>query len=248
MPHEIPFSKIELEGEKWKPIIEFPGYDISNLGRARSWLTIGKKLRTVPLILKQHIVSSDKRLRITPRKDKKTFHKSIHILVLETFIGKRPKGLLGCHSDDNCWNNRLWNLKWATSKTNYADQEQNNKILKGEQHGMSRLTETQIIDIRNRYANGEKASKLAKEFGVLRTHITDIKSGRVWKHVGGIIHNPKTTTGENNGLAKLTETQVREIRERSKKGQSAKSISKLFNVHSHTIRSVIVGRTWKHIV
>jgi len=247
MPHEIPFSKKELEGEKWKPVDDFPGYDVSNLGRTRSWRNNRGKLDSIPHFIKPNI-SSDKRLRITPRKNSKTFSRSIHILVLEAFICKRPKKMLGCHSDDNCWNNRLWNLKWATIQTNLNDQKQNNKILKGEQNGNARLTEKQIIDIRKRHANGERASKLAKEFGVLRTHITDIKSGRVWKHVGGIIHDPKTITGENNGLAKLTEDQVREIRQRSKNGQSAYSMANFFPVTAKNIQAIIRRKNWKHVI
>ena len=47
-------------------------------------------------------------------------HKSraVHQLVLETFIGPRPQGLLALHIDDNRFNHFIDNLMWGTAKQN----------------------------------------------------------------------------------------------------------------------------------
>ena len=48
-------------------------------------------------------------------------YKLLHILVLETFRGFRPRGMYGCHDNDNQSDNRLSNLKWKTPQQNVID-------------------------------------------------------------------------------------------------------------------------------
>jgi hypothetical protein len=50
----------------------------------------------------------------------------------------------------------------------------------GEKHGMSKLTETQVLQIRS--SEGSLRS-LAKMFGVSSPVISDIKNGKTWKHL-----------------------------------------------------------------
>jgi len=246
MPHITPFSKTELEGEKWKTVVEFPWYDVSNLGRIRSWRN-KKDINCGPHCLKTSLANND-RFRISPRKNGKAFHRHIYRLVLETFIGPCPEGMEGCHNDDNHWNDRLWNLRWDTQAANSRDQQRNGKQVKGEQHWASILTEKQVVEIRQRYANGEKAINLAKEFGVAKVTIIHIKSGKLWKSVGGPTYNQKITRGELNGHAKLTENQIREIRERHKNGQSMGSLSRTFPASLQNISRIVHRKTWKHVV
>lgn len=62
----------------------------------------------------------------------------------------------------------------------------------------------------------------------------------------GLRTSPK---GEFHGMAKLTSSDVREIREiRRTKGLSHPQIGKMFNVKHGTIRDLLAGRTWSHIV
>ena len=180
-----------METETWKPVPDFPGYEVSDLGRIRSWMHGGTGgVLKRPLVLKQ-LPQTDGRLRITPRRDGKTFMLPVHIAVLSAFVSPRPGGMLGCHNDDNYLNNRLDNLRWDTLASNLKDQRDHDLILRGERNGNAVLTTEQVISIRERYAAGEKSRDLAREFGVIRTHITDITAGRCWQHVGGpISHEP----------------------------------------------------------
>lgn len=246
MPEHIPFTPEELASEEWRPLAEYPRYEISNLGRARSWCNFATGKTTEPRILKP-CASSDDRLRLTPFVDGKVRYVSVHRLVLEAFIGPCPDGCVACHNDDNCWNNRVSNLRWDTVTHNLADQKRNNKVLQGEQHGNAKLTESQVVEIRNRYAAGEKSADLAIEFGVLRTHITDICAFRVWKRAGGSKTAVPNIRGQNNGLAKLTWDDVRTIRARSQAtGESAAKIARDYpHMNRHTIATIIAGRTWK---
>lgn len=53
--------------------------------------------------------------------------------------------------------------------------------------------------------------------------------------------------GEANGLAKLSEEQVRQIRIWRASGMSAYRLGKIFNVWPTTIERVVSRKTWKHV-
>jgi len=50
----------------------------------------------------------------------------------------------------------------------------------GENHGMAKLSEEQVMDIRRRKAT---CKALANEYGVSSTTICDIRNRRIWKHL-----------------------------------------------------------------
>ena len=104
--------------ELWVPIPGFEGYDVSNLGRIRSWRTHRgqpgpRLLRTSP---------DDRGYPCTAlygsggRKPVK-----VHWLVAAAFLGPRPDGLVVRHLDGNCANNRAGNLIYGTPEENVAD-------------------------------------------------------------------------------------------------------------------------------
>jgi len=64
-----------------------------------------------------------------------------------------------------------------------------------------------------------------------------IHAGRMGVMNGGI--------GENNGMSKLNEFQVRVIRKSS--GLTHLELSKVFNVHRTTVSYIINGRLWPHV-
>jgi hypothetical protein len=53
--------------------------------------------------------------------------------------------------------------------------------------------------------------------------------------------------GEKNGQAKLTESQVREIRLRRINGQGIRSIARDFMVSHSTIEPILNGKTWRNV-
>lgn len=65
-------------------------------------------------------------------------------------------------------------------------------------------------------------------------------------------HSDRMAHGTNNagqkcGSAKLTETDVLQIRRRWKSGQTKASLSRMFGVADATIRHIIARRTWRHL-
>lgn len=58
---------------------------------------------------------------------------------------------------------------------------------------------------------------------------------------------PNTPRGEQVGSAKLTETDVREIRSRRASGESLKSLAKTFEIDASVISLISRRLAWKHI-
>jgi HNH endonuclease len=46
---------------------------------------------------------------------------AVHQLVLKTFRGPRPDGMVACHDDGRKTNNALTNLAWGTPSSNQLD-------------------------------------------------------------------------------------------------------------------------------
>jgi DNA invertase Pin-like site-specific DNA recombinase len=53
----------------------------------------------------------------------------------------------------------------------------------GTRNGRAKLTPDDVREIRRRCADGEEASTIAVDFGISRSTVYDIKSGRIWKSV-----------------------------------------------------------------
>jgi len=92
-------------------------------------------------------------------------------------------GLVVRHSCDNppCVNPA--HLSTGTKADNSADMVARGRSPRGSRSGASKLTERQVAEIRVRQAAGELHRVLAAEYGVSRVTITNIVTGRTWRHV-----------------------------------------------------------------
>lgn len=110
--------------ETWKPVVGFPGYEVSDYGRVRSWLnTGGYGHRAEPKIRKVTAHKNGGHLWLALRSGGKYQYRFVHRLVLEAFVGPCPTGQEGCHRDDDPTNNHLSNLRWDTRPGNLADRK-----------------------------------------------------------------------------------------------------------------------------
>jgi hypothetical protein len=118
----------------------------------------------------------------------KSSRRTVHRVVLEAFVGLRPKGMHGCHLDGDNTNNRLSNLAWLTPKENEAQKVLHGTQAVGVRNGASRLTNDQVKRIRELHASGVKywgCKQIAREFGVSPSTIYRAWKGIHWDHVGG---------------------------------------------------------------
>jgi len=197
-----------------------------------------------PHILKQSLTKKG-RPEIRIRCDSKRRTLRIHIIVLETFVGPRPHGLQACHHDDNPLNNHVSNLRWDTHASNVADGIRNGTVAKGERAGKSKLTKIQVLEIRDRYANGESSTALGDEFGVAANSVRAITSGKSWRHVGGPRTFDERVSGNHyiGGGRRISDDRIPEILRRRSNGEAFKSIAKDFGVSDTTIRNYVRKNT-----
>lgn len=106
--------------------------------------------------------------------------KMVHRLAYEKAYGEIPEGLMVCHK---C-NTRLCinpdHLYVGTHNDNMKDMA-NSDVMKGEANPQSILTQSQVLEIRQHIQERKIVYReLAKMYGVSRTAIKDIASGRTW--------------------------------------------------------------------
>lgn len=109
----------QFEGEIWKDIPGFEGYQISNFGRIKSLDRV--------IIRKDNCTQSKKGKVLKSWQDNLGYLKIdlrqkrtclVHRLVMLTFVGECPKGKEVDHINTNRQDNRLQNLRYVTHKEN----------------------------------------------------------------------------------------------------------------------------------
>ena len=110
--------------EEWREIVGSGGrYEVSSLGRLRSWVAMGPKgrRRVEPKMLKPGVTRGDY-LIAQLRLNDKNYALRLNRVVLFAFEGE-PAGedMQACHANGNRQDNRLSNLYWGTPEQNYAD-------------------------------------------------------------------------------------------------------------------------------
>ena len=158
--------------EIWKPIPSEPGYEVSSLGRVRSSDRVvetanGQRRRYKGQMLSPGRTKSG-HLTVACGKGNS---RSVHVLVLEAFIGPRPPGMEALHRNDEPWDNALENLLWGTRSENLRDKVRNGRMA---------LTYEQARVVRQRYSPGcplNGGAAMAREFGVEPYIIYSITSG-----------------------------------------------------------------------
>lgn len=180
-------------GEVWKPVKDFPDYLISNHGRVRSITARkGSRANINGGLIKAHVGYQAKNtpacLKVSLRKDKKTFHTRVHRMVLEAFVGPCPEGLEGCHNDGDFTNNHVSNLRWDTHRANMHDQARHGTkskppILYGENHHNAKLTAEKVLAIRAFPVLPGARAELARKYNTSIPTIQRVLTRKVWKHV-----------------------------------------------------------------
>lgn len=172
--------------EIWKPLANMPYYEVSNMGRLRSYLPrhkYGGRL-VVPRLVKTERVDDGGYIRVdlyvyAADGTKKRKHLHLHRLVLETFDGPPPHpGMHGCHGDGNKLNCRHDNLRWDTPAGNTADRVKHGTLLSGVRHYKHILTTEQVAEIKAKtdWQKGDVIA-MAARFGVKPGTISKVKTG-----------------------------------------------------------------------
>lgn len=170
--------------EVWKTVPEYPRYEVSNLGRVRSYASKSTVNRTEPTphLLKQTLDKTGY-YRVRLHREGHSVFESVHRIVMLAFVGPCPDGKEACHNDGDRLNNFLDNLRWDTRINNFVDRDTHGRTHRGEQHHFTKFTEDDIRTIRQRAASGEVHRLIAIDYGVTRPTISYIVRRNTWKHV-----------------------------------------------------------------
>ena len=183
--------------ERWLPVEGFEGYEVSDLGRVRSfWKARGSAPGTFAQGSGMILGSAPRRILkpkidrgyqlVTLYSDGRHHQFQVHRLVLLTFVGPPPPGHECCHKDGHRSNNFLTNLFWGTKSRNALDhfKHGNGPYRKGMDSPQAKLTDQQVIQIRDLFSQGSYSrTELGEMFNVHRVHIGAIIRRKAWPHI-----------------------------------------------------------------
>lgn len=157
---------------EWRKVKGFDNYMISSCGVVKSIQRVVKRFnghiihnKTVNERFLKPAISGSGYGFVCLRKNNKHHNKRIHVMVAESFISDRPKGLVINHIDGNKLNNDVSNLEYVSKQKNTQHYYQMN----GKSNGKVLISE--IPHILHRVSNGEEIFKIANEYNVSRNDI-----------------------------------------------------------------------------
>lgn len=174
--------------EKWKPIVNFPHYEVSNTGKVKRIKSIITNKFGIKHIVPERILSQCKDtygyLYVTLCENCKPKKIAVHRIVALTFIDNPNNYYIVNHKDKNPKNNKVDNLEWCnhTYNANYSIDE----ILKS--HDKERVSVIRINPTTKEkiYYNGIR--RAAKENNTNHSNIrkaiihNKIHKGYLWKY------------------------------------------------------------------
>lgn len=163
-----------------RPIPDWPEYEITPTGELWS-IRCERWLKPSMAAGYKHIVLYS---------GEKEIGKSIHCLILETFVGPCPNGMEACHNNGIKTDNRLDNLRWDTRSNNQKDAIKHGTApclhQIGSKHPNSKLTEQGVRMIIYMYRTGLFTQReIAKVYNITTSNISNIVNKKTWKHLWG---------------------------------------------------------------
>lgn len=111
--------------------------------------------------------------------------KTCHRYSWELHNGLIPKDKIVCHHCDvtSCVNPS--HLYLGTHQDNANDRSNRNRgrDQAGSKHNMAKLTEAQVLQIKEKLINGATANQIMGEYSVSRMTVSNIKLSKSWKHI-----------------------------------------------------------------
>lgn len=166
-----------MKDERWLPVKDFPGYEVSDRGRLRRWLGKGFRLMKT---WKSHYGYSQTELY----KKGKRHGKMVHRLVLEAFVGKCPKGHQTNHKNGKKQYNFVDNLEWVTPSENvnhaYTTGLKSNV---GELCPTVQLKDGEVWLIKKLLFLEVRKKIICKMFKIKYDHLYNISVEKIWTHI-----------------------------------------------------------------
>lgn len=180
--------------ELWKPVEDFPDYDVSNLGNVRRWRgksnVLGRKgfqivALAIPLPVIQSPLGKNGRWRKVTLMDDHQRQRTmaVHRLVAKAFVSNPLNMPQVNHLSAFPQDNRASNLEWTDHAGNHLHATVNGLRKQGEGVSLSKLTAESVKQIRLARVSGEGSTSIARRYGVDRCTIKRVVNRKTWKHV-----------------------------------------------------------------
>lgn len=210
--------------ERWLPVLGYEGlYEVSDCGNVRS---VDRMVRTfggaVRLALGVPVKAWPNRagyMKVKLWRDGTTKDRAVHTLVLESFVGPRPEGLICCHNDGNPGNNVLENLRWDDYRSNNLD---------AVRHGTHAGTRKKRCPAGHPYSGDNLVMYLNR--GIPRRRCRTCSDRRGQGSTGRLAPPPVSAVDK----ARMAEMRAA--------GETYRAIGNTFGVHESTAYRVINGR------
>jgi hypothetical protein len=183
-----------LNREEWRPLPECDFYDVSSLGRVRSWRARCGKRSEQPVLLSPTVGRLGYASVMLTIADGITRRVAVHRMVASAFLNI-DAGPVVRHLDGQPSDSSVNNLSIGTHRENTQDAirhgtfnhgEEVARRFRGERAPKGRLDRHQVQEIVSRLADGERPSELAICFKVTHAAICSIRDGRSWGWLTGI--------------------------------------------------------------
>ena len=166
--------------ETWRPVLGFPGYEVSDQGRVKSLA----RRNLQGAMRRERILRTDKTwagyLLVRLALDGVKHARTVHSLVLEAFVGPRPVGLQTRHLNGVRDDNSLVNLRWGTIQENRADQKMHGTGIQGVRNPKAKLTSVDVERVFDLRRSGASQQAIGDWLGVNQTHVSTILRGKHW--------------------------------------------------------------------
>ena len=171
-----------LSAVEWREVVDFPDYEVSNLGKVRvldKW--VNAKLCSQKLVKGKVLKfkkSADGSLRVGLTSNKKQYFFFVHKLVASAFIPNPEKKDCVLHIDRNNQNNAVENLTWATWEE-VREVAKLSQRLSGKVYRLNNHRSKKVMKVKNDRIKTYNSLSEAKRKENFKSHkITHVITGR----------------------------------------------------------------------
>lgn len=165
----------------WRTVPRYPAYEVSVDGVVRRCQ--GFRCRHAHRVLVPFIRPNGY-AQILLYQGGKRRRFGVHQLVALAFLGPKPSPQHEvAHLDGQRLNNHVSNLAWLLHSENERHKDLHGTRLRGSQIGNAKLTEAQVVLIRQALAVGIRQCVLAQTYRVSDSTVSLIARGKTWRHV-----------------------------------------------------------------